>query len=185
MYQGLLRVIRGLVKLKGNTDGTLIGNVGDRLKVDAIFNSATTTTPSWSKKLRYDDMSAVARNTSIAPSTNWTTIYSYSGSGFIAGMLINVETFNGWEFRLRVDANTIFSLSDHEITSDTIYDLDDITDMNQSMLGLSKSSHDRLVWHAPLNIPLYYAQSVEVQIRRLASGAKKFQSGLIILSKES
>lgn len=33
MYQGLLRVVRGLVKLKGNTDGTLIGNNADALKV--------------------------------------------------------------------------------------------------------------------------------------------------------
>jgi hypothetical protein len=32
---GLLRIIQGWVKLKGDTDGTKIGNLQDRLKVEA------------------------------------------------------------------------------------------------------------------------------------------------------
>lgn len=31
----ILRVVRGIVKLRGGTDNTVIGNVGDRLKVEA------------------------------------------------------------------------------------------------------------------------------------------------------
>jgi hypothetical protein len=185
MLQSILKVIRGIVKLRGASDNTLIGNNGDRLKVDAAFTSATTTVPSWSKKLRYEEMTTLSRGTSIATSTTWTTIYSYTGSGFLAGFLVNVETFSGWEFRFLVDGDTIFSLADTDITGDAIFDLDDITDVNQSSLGLSKSSHDRLVFHAPLSSPIYFGTSVTVQIRRPTAGAKKFQAGLVVLSKET
>lgn len=33
MFNSILKIIRGIVKLRGNTDGTLIGNVSDELKV--------------------------------------------------------------------------------------------------------------------------------------------------------
>ena len=185
MLQSILKVIRGIVKLRGNTDNTLIGNNGDRLKVDAAFTSATTTVPSWSKKLRYDDMNLIARNTDIPTSATWSTIYSYTGSGFLAGFLINHETSTGWEFRLLVDGDTIFTLKIEDITNDSIYDLDDVADLNQAPLGLSKGSHDRFLWHSPLSSPLYYDTSVSVQIRRPTAGAKRFQAGLVILSKET
>jgi hypothetical protein len=175
--------------LQGGTDGTKIGNVSDALKVVTQPISAVTTVPSWSKTLRYDDMNVanggVARATSIPNSASWTTIYSYTGSGYVAGIIVNVETFStGWEFRLVVDSTTIFSLLDTDLTGDAIYDVDDITDVNQAYLGLSKGSHDRFLWHAPMNAPVYYATQVQVQLRRQA-GAKKFQAGLVVLSKET
>lgn len=177
------------VTLQGGTDGTKIGNVSDTLKVVTTPSSATTTTPSWSKKLRYVDMNVasggVARATSIPNSASWTTIFSYSGSGYIAGALVNVETFStGWEFRLTIDGDIVFQLLDTDITGDAIYDLDDVADVNEAYLGLSKGSHDRFLWHAPLSSPVYYATSVVIDIRRQA-GAKKFQAGLMILSKET
>jgi hypothetical protein len=175
--------------LTGGTDGTEIGNLGDRLKVDVLSNTTTTNTPSWSKKLRYEDMGistgGVARGTNISTSTSWTTIYSYAGSGYLAGCVINVETFSGWEFRLQVDGDTIFQLSDSDTTDDQVYDLDDVSDVNQAFIGLSKGSHDRLIFHPPLSIPIYYASSVVISIRRPSAGAKKFRAGLAILSKES
>lgn len=177
------------VRINGATNGTPIGNVGDRLKVDMQLSSQTSTVPSWSKKLRYVDMNAsnggIARATSIATSANWTTVFSYSGSGFLAGFLVNVETFTGWEFRLVVDGDTILSMSDGDFSGDAVYDFDDITDVNQAILGLSKGSHDRFLFHPPMNSPIYYSTSVQVQIRRPTAGAKKFQAGLMILSKET
>lgn len=38
MLQSILKVVRGIVKLRGNTDNTLIGNTGDRLKVDSVVS---------------------------------------------------------------------------------------------------------------------------------------------------
>lgn len=177
------------IEISGGTDGTRIGNVGDGLKVVSQPSSATTTVPSWSSSLRYDDMNAgsggVARGSSIPNSASWTTLYSYSGSGYVAGAIINVETFaTGWEFRLVIDGQQIFSLLDTDMAGDAIYDVDDVSDVNQAFLGLSKGSHDRFVWHSPMNAPVYYSASVSVQIRRQA-GAKKFQAGLIVLSKET
>lgn len=181
--------IFGAFQIVGGTTGATIGNVGDKLKVEASFPNVTTTVPSWSNKLRYDDMNVanggVARGASIPNSATWTTLYTYSGSGFIGGFICNVETFStGWEFRLIVDGQTIFSLLDTDLAADAIYDVDDITDVNQAFFGLSKGSHDRFLWHPPMFSPLYYSSSVVVQLRRQA-GAKKFQAGLIVLSKET
>ena len=38
MLGSILKVVQGWVKIKGNTDGSFIGNVGDRLKTDVTFN---------------------------------------------------------------------------------------------------------------------------------------------------
>lgn len=182
MTQYFQGTIKGANTITGGTDNTTIGNIGDNLKVTSSPSTVAGFSSSWSSKLRYDDMTGVARGTNI--STSWTTVYTYSGSGNLAGMFINVETFNDWEFRLVVDGETIFSLNSGDLTSDTLYDLDDVTDTNQGFLGLSKGSHDRLVWHSPLSYPIRYNSSVQVQLR-LVSGTKKFQAGLIILSKET
>lgn len=170
------------IQIKGATDATLIGNVSDRLKVDASI-SVSSTLPAWTSALRYDDMSLVARETSIPTSATWTTIYSYTGSGYLAGFLVTVETFAGWEFRLLVDSATIFSFIDTELTSDNVYDVDDPTDAVTSSLGIGKGAHDKFTWSAPLDIPMRYATSVQVQIRRPTAAAKKFKAGLAVLSK--
>jgi len=173
--------------IEGGSDGTTVGNTGDRLKVDATFSSSTTTVPSWSKKLRYDDMNVstggIARDTSLSGGT-WTTVYLYNGSGYLAGILMNVESWKDWEFRLIVDTETIFTLKADDIQNDKIYDLDDIDDVNQAFLGVSKGSHDRFLWHPPFSSSLYYASNVTVQARKIG-GAKKFQAGLVVLSKET
>jgi hypothetical protein len=176
-------------QIVGSDGSTKIGNSLDWLKVETKPASVTSTTPSWSKFLRYVDMNVasggIARGTSIATSTTWRTIFNYTGSGFLAAFLVNVETFTGWEFRLIIDSQDIFILSDADITSDSVYDLDDITDTNQAFIGLSKGAHDRFIWHSPLSSPVYYANNVTIQIRRPIAGAKKFQAGLVILSKET
>jgi hypothetical protein len=172
--------------IKGDTTQDLIGNVGDRLKVDVVL-SPSSNLPAWGSTMTYADMNAgtggIARGASVAQSATWTTIYTYTGSGYVAGMLINVEIFTAWEFRLLVDAVEIFSLLSNDLTSDTIYDVDDVTDVNTAFLGISKGSHDKFTWHTPLETPLRYNTSVTVQVRRQTGGSKKFQAGLIILSK--
>jgi hypothetical protein len=170
------------VKITATTDGAK-----KRLDVSANFSSVTTTVPSWSKKLRYDDMNAstggIARGTNISGAA-FVTIYSYSGSGFLAGVIINVETFNDWTFQLEVDGETIFTFTSSDLTTDSLYDVDDISDFNKAFLGVSKGAHDTFVWHPPLNAPMYYATSVTVKLKK-SGGAKKFQAGLAILSKET
>lgn len=170
----------------GDTTQALIGNVGDRLKVDVTLNPSSNL-PAWGSTMTYADMNAgtggVARGASVAQSASWTTIYTYTGSGYVAGMLINVETFATWEFRLLIDAVEIFSFLATDLTSDILYDVDDVTDVTTAFLGISKGEHDKFTWHTPLETPLRYNTSVTVQVRRQSGGSKKFQAGLIILSK--
>jgi hypothetical protein len=173
--------------LQGGTDGTKIGNLGDNLKVVTQPISAVTQVPSWSKKLRYVDMNVasggVARDTAIT--TTYTTIFNYSGSGYVAGFLVNVETFTTWTFKFTLDSEVIFEMTAEEITTDKLYDLDDVGDFGQAYIGLSKGSHDRLVFHGPGGSPIYYESSVKVEIKRTSGATKKFQSGLMVLSKET
>lgn len=174
-------------QIEGATDGTLIGNVSDRLKVDITRSTPNYTFPTWRHTLRYIDMNVasggIARLTSLSGGT-WTTIFSYSGSGYIAGCVVNTDTFADWEFRLTVDSQVIFSLASNDIATDAIYDLDDVTDSNQGYLGVSNGNHDKLLWHPPLNYPLYYSSSVLFEIRKNGA-AKNFQAGLMIMSKET
>lgn len=184
----MIGLFSGLVKLLGGTDGTTIGNIGDRLKVDALFSS-TGQASSWPATLRYEDMNVsqggVARGTKINTSTNWTTVYSYSGSGYVGGLIINLDTFTGWEIRLQVDSNTIFTFVSEDLTTDTLYDVDDVSNTNLAFIGVMKGLHDTFSWHPPLTIPLRYNTNVSVQLRRPTAGAKHFRAGLITLSKDT
>lgn len=170
------------VKITVTTDGAK-----KRLDVDAkITGNVTLPAASWNKKLRYDDMNAstggVARGTSLSGGT-WTQVYSYSGTGFLAGALMNIETWGAdWEFKLIVDGDAVFTLNAGDLSNDAIYDVDDVTDANQVPLGISKGSHDRFIFHAPINLPIQFDSSVVFQARKIG-GAKKFQAGLVVLSK--
>lgn len=192
--ESVFKWVQGIVKLRGATDNTLIGNVGDRLKVDTVISAfPTNSLQSWSSKLRFVDMNVanggVARGTSVTNAA-WTTVFSYTGSGYLAGALINVETFPDWRFRFLIDGADVFLdgngiLSD-DITTDTIYDLDVDLDVSQLSMGLSKGSHDRLIYNPPLNTPVYFATNVSFMVRRAAGAAnKKFQAGLVVMSKET
>lgn len=179
-----------IVEIKGGTDQTTIGNVSDRLKVDsAITSLPNTALKPWTKKLRYDDMNAttggVARGTSIT--TTWQDVYSYTGSGYIAGFVLNFETFTDWKFRFLVDGDEIFGSNGalvEDVAGDALWDLDVVNDVNQAALGLTVGNHDRIVFAAPLGVQIRYDSSVVVKVARVA-GTKKFRAGLIVLSKET
>lgn len=175
------------MQIDGATDNTAIGNVGDRLKVDVAFSGTGFSNNTWTSTLSYDDMNVsnggIARKASVATSTNWTTTYARSGSGNLGGIVLTLETFVGWEFRLVVDGTVVFSFVDTDITTDSLYDLDDPT--FSSAIGLSQGAHNKFIWHPPLNYPLRYSTSVTVQVRRPIANAKKFEAGLVILSKDT
>jgi hypothetical protein len=183
MYQGILRVVQGALRLIGDTDGTKIGNVGDRLAVDSRT--------AYSTKLRYDDMNSstggVARNTSISDS-GWTQLYSYTGSGMLSAILINFDVFTDWLIRLVIDSQEIFGsagiLTD-DITGAQVYDFSDTSSVDDDF-GLSKSSNNRFIWHGPLDIPVQYASSVKVYVKRKDGSVNKtFRAGLAVLTKDT
>jgi hypothetical protein len=94
MLNSILKVVRGIVKLRGNTDNSLIGNVGDRLKVDV---GSTSSTSELDSNLVF---SAGIKNVNAPSSGNNNPLILFrnpSGSGkaiYIKAILINV-TING------------------------------------------------------------------------------------------
>lgn len=108
-------------RIKGNTDDTYIGNVSDRLKVDANFSNSVT--GSYSSKARLDaSLSSVTLSTG-----SYTTIYNYSGTGYLIGFSVE---FNNSSIipRLQVDGETIF---------------DTLTTSQWSSLQVTNNSTDR------------------------------------------
>lgn len=93
------------IRLKGATDETLIGNVGDRLKVDAQVSISGGSVPSLSTKLRYVSNVADVTLTSAA----YVTLYTYSGTGLLHGFQV-VNDSSETVARLIVDENTIFEV---------------------------------------------------------------------------
>lgn len=194
MIDTIFKVISGVVRIRGKdglvADVDLVDGKNKLQTTTSITSLPTTTISAWSPKLRYVDMNAssggVARNTSIT--TTFVTIFSYSGTGYLAGVLLNVETNTKWKFKIIVDGQELFTsggmLAD-DITGDTVYDLDDPTEANFALLGISKGQHDRFVFISPLGIPIRYNASVVVQVARTDATTKRFQAGLVILSKET
>lgn len=82
----LLKMINKVMGVKqytlGGTDATIIGNISDRLKVDASISSITgAVTAAFSSKTRVELVT-----TPVSLSTgSFTNYYSYSGSGYIIG----------------------------------------------------------------------------------------------------
>lgn len=188
MNFGIFRFVQGIVKLRGGTDLSIIGNSGDRLKVDASFSSGAV--PNANSKLRYIDMNAsnggVERLTTITNAT-WVDVYNYTGSGYVFGFFLNIETFTQWRVRFLVDGEEIFDtngiLTD-DVTGDAIYDLDNDSG-SDNYFGITKNAHDRFSWHGPLDYPVRFASSIVIKVKReTGAGAKKFQSGIINLTKE-
>ena len=178
--------------LAGGTDGTPIGNVNDRLKVDVqMIPTSVSFLNHWTYKVRSLDMNSsnggIDRGTSVT-SIAWSTLYSRSGAGFLSGFIINTETFGGWRVRILVDSVDILigstGILTDDITSDTIYDLDVDLDISQMSIGMSKGSHDRFIYTCPSNIPIYFSTSLQILLKRDSGGSKKFQAGLINLSLE-
>lgn len=187
----MIGIFTGLIKILGGTDGTVIGNSGDRLKVDTLTTSSGFAN-TWSSKLRYEDMNAgtggVARNTGI--NTDWVQVYSYTGgAGFLGGMILNIETKDKWYIRLQIDGEELFGASgifSEDLHNDAVYDVDDSGKTLNEMeieLGLMFGSHDRFIWTPPNTQVLRFASSVKVYVKRTVADAKRFRAGLMIIQK--
>lgn len=146
---------------------------------------------SWDYHFRYLDMNAgnggVARGTSITNAA-WVDVFSYTGSGYLASFLLNIETFAGWRVRVVVDGTEVLLGSNgiltDDVSSDSVYDLDDTTDQNGSNLGISKGSHDRLIFTPALRVPIKFNSSISIKLKRDdLLGSKKFQAGLVAISE--
>jgi hypothetical protein len=181
---------RPRARIEGATDGTLIGNEGDKLKVLSTLVQSTGSVPSVNSKLRYSDMNAteggVARGTSITNAA-WVTVFGYAGKGLLHSFSINLETDSLWLVRFLVDGEEIFG-SNGIATSDmvtlSLYDLNSVS-VHLSNVGISIDENKLFVWTCPSGWPVRYSTSVSILLRRATGAAsKKIQAGIVVLTKE-
>jgi len=189
-----------LSRLLSGDGTTLIGNVGDRLKVDASVVLAGGATQSYTSKLRYVDMNVASgglvRGVSVTAASGWNQVFSYTGSGLLSGFVISLETKDDWQMRLVVDGEEIFEgvtagqgITSTDLTSDAIYDSDtsgrSVPELDQD-LGIFWGAHDRFQWVGPLLVPVTYNSSVKIYIRRtVAAATKKYQAGFVVIEKRT
>lgn len=178
--------------ITGGTDGSVIGNTGDRLKVDA--NITGTISPQFTtNKLRYVDMNAssggVARGTSVAGNSTWVSVFSYTGSGYLLGFCMNLATATtGWQIRLVIDTTEEVFGATGLLTSevDTLYTYT-IGTSNTPRAGAGLGTTTSMFyWSSPLDSPIKYNSKVQVFVMR-ATGqiAKTFNAGLLTLTKDT
>lgn len=190
---------RTLSNVAGSSDGSQIGNVGDRLKVDASVVLAGGATQSYTKKLRYEDMNittgTLARGAPVTALSGWNKAYGYAGTGLLSGVVISLETKDDWAIRIVVDGDEIFGtgtglgILSTDLHTDSIYDADtsgrSVPELDQD-LGVFWGAHDRFQWVGPLLIPITFNTSVDVYIRRVvAASTKKFQAGYVVIEKRT
>jgi len=172
--------------LQGATDGTLIGNVGDRLKVDATVTSGIATL---SSKLRYLDMNTtnggIARNANV--STTFKNVFSVNGSGLFLYFGIKLEESKNWTVKLSIDGEQIFGtngLNLSDVDNGALYSLKkNFHEINISGLGFHLKT-DMLHYTVPCGHPIAYNTNVTISVKR-NSLTKKFKAGLVSLTRES
>lgn len=185
---------RSLSTLFGATDGTRIGNTGDKLRVESSIAGGSGKS-SWSRKLRYDDMNVsnggIARDTLVG-SASWTQIYSYTGSGLFIGFLSALEKFEneGYFIRLVVDNEEVFGASG--ISTSTIANKDlymwekkPFTDQGIPVILGFHVAENGIRWNGPMDTPIQFLTNVRILIRKQTGDPKKFMSGLVTLTKET
>lgn len=161
-------------QIEGASDGTLIGNVGDRLKVTAD-NSVSNL--SFSKKLRAVPLTSVI---AITDTVTYTTIYTYSGSGLLIG-------FN-------IEFNSVAVIPKLTIDGDIILDNTDITTYNS--MAITASSTDRrqagegivtssATFDFSFRQPIVYSSSITISAKKVSGADKNFTLGMVYLTKET
>lgn len=165
--------------LLGGTDGTKIGNTGDKLKVSAdISGSAVANAAAFTSKSR-----VVVQTSTINLATgSYTNVFSYSGSGLFYGF--NAEFNNtGIICRLQVDGETIFDGISIATLNGLIGTGNDAA-RRQAGTGIVTSS-STIDWS--LKQPIKYSSSVVISADAGGGGilTRSFTQGIFYLSKET
>lgn len=94
---GILRQVQGWVKLRGNSDGTKIGNVSDAIKVFDSSNQVGTLT-------------TFKSSTEVVLGATYSTLHSVSGMGVFFGATFVVDS-NKADCRIQIDGQTVFEFN--------------------------------------------------------------------------
>lgn len=182
-------ITQGLQSLVGNTDGTKIGNVGDRLKVDSSFSSSPRVSPSYiGTAVRFNDMNVanggVARDTSITSTTVYTQLYSYTGAGHLFAFSVSFEGnllgSDPFDIKLEIDGITCFEINTLDVGTSTFWNLGTVGD--ELSMGISLNSNT--FRFSQKEGGLRYDSSLKIYIKKNTGGSKRFRGGMVYLTKE-
>ena len=164
-----------LAKLKGNTDGTWIGNVGDSLKVTSTDPGASAGVAVYSNKYRFDKASP---DLTLTPT--YQTVFSYTGTGKFISTLIDFDK-PGADIRLTIDTtNVIF-----ELNADFLNSIQPSTGSKGDASGGIgwDSTKDILVFEP--GFPILYTVGYLIEARKLSGPTTKVSNWLVTSTKES
>lgn len=174
------------VVLQGGSDNTTIGNVGDRLKVDAQVTSSNTAFDA--SKNSFIDLNAsvggVARNT-IIPAT-FTNVYSYTGSGVFYGFLVGTENLQDFFARVVVDGvyYPFFGtagLSLGDVDSNALYNIREFSAQGNEPFDMAYRNNN-FYWFCSCGFG--FNTSITLQLRSVG-GNRRFRAGFVRVTKDS
>ena len=174
----VLKIVQGWVKIKGS-GGTLIGNVGDALKVTSSPDpSDTPGCTTFSKKLRTD-----FSDSNITMGVSYSTIYSYSGSGKLSGFTLD---FNSDDVRVKLTIDStevVFELVLSDIEDIQLSTGDEGTDYGICNGVLVVGSGSKIQFCPPC--PIKYGSQVLIEGQRSDSDDHTMNRSIVVLTKES
>lgn len=162
----------GMVRIAGQDEAraadVVPGNDGkNRLAVDATgLHSA-------SKKFRL-----VWSATNLLLTASYQSVYSYSGVGQLFGYSLDADSYQGIEYKLIVDGETVFE----GISGDFVRAMFGNPSPGLAFLVVGESTLNQFDFRPP--VPIAFFQSVVIQARRV-SGTKHILRYLVAISKEA
>lgn len=172
MSSGVTQLDGDDVQLKGGTDGTLIGNTGDRIKVDSQLSG--TIVPTISNKFR------VHTNTSVISVVSaYTSLYSRSGTGLFFGFQADFNSANV-TVKLTIDSGIVFEVTVADIK---LFQFNDTSAGRCQMGGFFTTIGNTLDFSSRFAIP--YTASVDLSVKRSDATNHSNNNWIVLLTEDT
>ena len=173
--ESVLKVVQGWVKIKGATDGTFIGNEGDRLRVTGASSDASPGCPVFTKKLRYE----FTEPTTVL-TASYQTVFLYSGSGKFIGINLDADK-NDITVKFTVDStDVIFEIASTDLNN--VQAAGAVRGVGLGGLGWDTTGH-RFLFEPLCDIE--YQSEVKVEAKKVGGPPVTLNRILVALTKET
>lgn len=142
------------------------------------------------RDLRFYDMNesngGIARETTFT-SAAWVQTFLFNGTGYLHSFSMTFEESKKNLIRLTIDGGEVFGsggITMTDMESNSLYNLS-MSDNNNSLppLGIWQGNAHSFRFVGPSGLPLYFASSVQISIRRdPGEPNKRFRAGFVFLS---
>lgn len=178
----ILKVVRGIVRIRGATDNTLIGNVGDKLKVDAEISAVGQPSDAPGCPVFSSEIETIFSETDLALTTSYVTRFTYSGSGKLIGYIAGLNSTN-FSFKLTIDSNVVFDISGNNIND---------IQLGPPSAGLPQptsggpfvNNSGKTFGYLPI-CPIAFSTNVKIEVKKGSGPAATILRDLINLTKET